>query len=216
VKLVRPAVCATLAASLVVAGAATAATKPKPKPVCNLVTDANGDANGFFVTDTGLPVPPSDDYLDVVSADIASDAKTVTAAIRPKAVGADPMAPTGSAYYFNFSIGGTPVYLTAQTDGSGAWTYNYGDFAGEGGTRNDLGTATGVVDAAKKEIRITASVKSWADPIKAGATKLTDLNVLAQRFIGVSGVGGATPSADEATSAKVYLAGAASCVKPGK
>jgi hypothetical protein len=213
VKLVRPAACAVVALSLVGAGAASAATKPKP--VCNLVTDAQGDANGFVVTDTGLPVPPSDDYLDIVSADIASDAKTVTAALRLKAVGADSMAPTGSTYYFNFTISGTQVFLTAKTDGT-AWTYSFGDFTGDAGGRNTLGDATGVIDAAKKEIRITASTKAWPDAIKTGKTKLAGFNALAQRFIGTDLTGGATPTADEASSSKAYLAGASSCVRPGK
>jgi len=214
VKLVRPVACAALAASLVAAGTAVAATKPTAKPVCNLVTDPSGDANSFFVPNPGLPVPPSDDYLDVLSADVASDAKALTAVVRLKALGADPTAPTGSSIYFNFYVGDQQFYLEASLDGSGGATYSYGDFTGTPG-RNQLGEATGSIVAAKKEIHITAPAKAFTVPIKAG-TKISQMTVLGQRFFGNEAAGGATPTADEAASEKSYKVGTLSCVKPGK
>lgn len=209
-RLARPALCLALAASLTAAGVAAAATRPKPKPVCNLITDPSGDANGFVVTDTGLPVPPSNDNLDVVSADIASNAKTITAAIRLKALGEDATSPAGSTVYFNFFVNGKQQYLNADLDGSGGATYSYGDFTGANGGRAQIAETTGVLDTAKKEIRISAPANGFKEAIRPG-TKLTDLSVLAQRLFVVF-----TPSADAAESSKVYSSGALSCVKPGK
>ena len=209
-RMLRPALAVALVASVTAAGAAGAATKPKVKPVCNLVTDAAGDANGFVVTDTGLPVPPSDDNLDIVSADVASNAKVITAVIRLKALGSDSTAPAGSTVYFNFSVNGAEQYLNADLDGKGGATYTFGDFTGASGGRTKIGDATGVLDAAKKEIRISAPVSGFKETIKPG-TKLTDLNALAQRLFVVF-----TPSADSAEGSKVYAAGATSCVVPGK
>lgn len=74
-----------------------------------------------------------------------------------------------------------------------------------------------MVDPAKKEVRITAPVSLFAEKaaIKDGV-KILDLNLLAQRYVGQRGVGGVTPSADEALGGKTYTAGAKSCVVVGK
>lgn len=207
-KLVRPVVAVVVGAGLVLAGSAGAAVK-KP-PVCNLVTDPAGDANGFVVTGTPLP---SDDFLDIVSADIASDAKNLTAVIRLKAVGADSTAPTGGTVYFNFTIGDSKSYVAAVLDGKGGATFSAGDFTGTPG-RKQLAEATGFVDAKTKEIHITAPANTWSASIKSGV-KLSALGVLAQRYIGGAGVG-FTPTADDSVSEKIYTAGTKSCVTPGK
>ena len=59
--------------------AADAAEKKKPKPVCNLVKDLKSDA-----TDNGTNAvkTPNDPNLDIVTADVASNSKTVTGVIR--------------------------------------------------------------------------------------------------------------------------------------
>jgi len=198
-----------LCATALTGGVASAAAKAAP--VCNLVTDPAGDANGFVVTGTPLP---SDSALDILSGDVASDAKTLTGVIRLADVGADSTSPLGRTYYVNFSINGTKVFLDAVIDQSGAATYNYGDFTGTNG-RKTLGPVSGVIDAAKKEIRITAPANSWSVPAKPGVM-ITDLDLLAQRFIGTSTTGGLTPTADEAKGTTAYKAGARSCVVPGK
>lgn len=213
-RIARPVICLALAASLAAVGVAGAATRPKPKPVCNLLTDAAGDANSFLVANPGLPVPPSDDYLDVLSGDIATDARTLTAVLRMKAVGSDATAPTGSTVYFNFFVGDAQYFVNAVLDGSGGATYNYGDFTGTSG-RKTLGVATGFIDPAKKEIHISVPVSAFPASIKSG-TKITQLTALGQRFFGTAAAGGLTPTADEAASAKTYVAGSLSCVKPGK
>src|SRR3982751_4828473 len=95
---------ALLATSLLVTGgigaASTASAKPAKakavKPVCNLVQDAKGDAGANNI--------PGADGDDIVSADVASDATTLTGVIRLAALQAnDPQAPFGRNYSVLFT-----------------------------------------------------------------------------------------------------------------
>ena len=208
-SLVRPVL--TVALTGLVAGAGLAGAAPKP--VCNLVTDAEGDGTGFVMTDRDYL--PNDPNLDLVSGDVATKGRTITAVIRTAELAlSDPMSPTGRAYYANFSVGGTELFLSAALDGSGAATYSAGYIDT---TRQSLGAVTGKVDPDKKEVRISAPVGIFAEQAKIkDGTKILDLNLLAQRYVGDRAVGGATPSADDATGGKTYTAGAPSCVVVGK
>ena len=194
-----------------IAGAGLAGAAPKP--VCNLVTDAEGDGTGFVMTD--MDYLPNDPNLDLVSGDVATKGRTITAVIRTAELAlSDPMSPTGRAYYANFSVGGTELYLSAALDGSGAASYSAGYIDT---TRQGLGAVTGVVDPAKKEVRISAPVAIFSAQAKIkDGTKILDLNLLAQRYVGDRAAGGATPSADDASGGKTYTAGAPSCVVVGK
>lgn len=193
-----------LVATAGLAGAAPAA--------CNLVSDAKGDATGLFVTEPG-PLP-NDAQLDLVSGDIATKGKTVTAVIRVAELAlTDASAPTGRAYYANFDAAGASFFLSASLDQAGAAEYS-GGFIDQ--TRTTLGDVKGVVDVAKKEIRISAPLGLFAEQatIKDG-TAIQNLNLLAQRYVGAPGVGGATPTADDALGGKTYTAGTPSCVVVG-
>lgn len=212
---VRPALALVLCASVVAAGAASAAPakrKPAPgKPPCNALVDPAADATGFVVT----PGPvPNDSNLDIVSGDLGADAKTITAVLRMTDLAAsDSNAPTGRNYVILFTAGDKELYLGAALDSSGAGTFSAGYVATR---RTRLGDATGVVDTAKKEIRISAPLSVFADQaqLKPGM-KLTDLNAYSQRFIGASGTG-LTPTSDVAEGGKPYVVASASCVVPGK
>lgn len=200
------AVCAALT------GGSAALAAPAAKPSCNLVQDEKGDGTGFLQTDQDYL--PNDPNLDLVSGDIASNAKTVTAVIRLDALAlSDSNAPTGRAYYANFTVGDTELFLAARLDSAGAaiFTGGYIDT-----TRTGLGDAQGIVDTKKKEVRIWAPLALFASQqaIKPGM-KIFDLNLLSQRYVGAAGKG-VTPSADEAVGGKVYTAGAPSCVAVGK
>lgn len=208
-RLLRPALTAGLLGVLATAGLAGAA----PAPVCKLVNDVKGDGTGFVFTDTDYL--PNDPNLDLISGDIATSGKLITAVIRTDELAlSDPNSPTGRAYYANFMVGGAQLFLSAALDGAGAASFS-GGFTET--RRTSLGEATGVVDPAKKEVRITAPVSLFAEKaaIKDGV-KILDLNLLAQRYVGQRGVGGLTPSADEALGGKTYTAGAKSCVVVGK
>src|SRR3954451_3991733 len=146
----RAVVASMVALALVAAGPSAFAKtkhkpKPKPKPVCNLVTDPKGNEgpsqNGQVWADPAL---------DIVSADVASDSKNVTVAIRVAKLSIpDSMAPAGLYYSFSFvgsqsQIGHILDVRIAPT-ASGSWAPVWQD--GKSGT--------GVIDTVHNEIRIT-------------------------------------------------------------
>lgn len=112
--------------------------KPKPKPVCNLVTDPKGDA------DSGELGSNEDQAMDILSADIATNATQITAVIRVvKLPTTDTMSPSGLFYEFSFTGSanqtGHPMYVQIEPTGT-VW---------------QDGNGTGVLDYKKNEIHIT-------------------------------------------------------------
>lgn len=194
------------AASVAAGGAAVAA----PKAGCNALADAAGDAKGLVITDPA-PMPTSAKNLDVLSADIGSNAKMLTAVVRLTALDAtDIESPGGRTYYFYFTAKGVDFYLTASKSAAGAETFSVG-YVSELG-RQKLAGATGVFDTAKKEVRISSPLTAFAAQAKlTPGSSVTDLNLLTQRIAGVF-----TLTADEAIGDKPYVLGSANCVKVGK
>ena len=198
----RPVVAIALVAGLGLGGLSVAQAAP---PVCNLITDPVGDSTGPTQT------------LDVVSGDIASDKKKITAVIRMVDLAeTDPTSPTGLSWSIRFNAAGAdlPYYILAQKDARGNTGFSFGQISGTN-TLTTLGGATGIIDVAKKEVRI--HVRATDLRIKPG-TELTGLLAQGRRFIGEPSVAGLylnTDSSDPATS-KPYVMGAPSCVKPGK
>ena len=201
---------AVLALAASAAGTADAAVR-KPPP-CKTITDAAGDSE-------------RGDELDIVSGDLASNAKTVTAVFRlAELAKSNSDAPTGMGYYFDFTPTGaaTPIYLSfSVTPTTEAFNFGWVD----GSIHRSLGAATGVYDTAKKEIRISAPVGAWTtygNP-KAG-TKLTALTMSTFWVVGAyvpnpatgSTTGGGSLQPGDDAAGKTYVAGAASCVVPGK
>lgn len=169
---------------------------PKPKPVCHLVTDPKGDAP-----------PTGDSSLDIVSADVATNARTITAVIRvAKLSNPDTMAPEGEYYAFNFTAGagqgGHSLYAMLSPVGN--------SFEG--------GAGTGVVDTAKSEIRISVPLSYWTGPDAVfpgppfhGFIVYADINNNVQPIPTTLTVLG-----DTATSKATYKPGTPSCVAVGK
>jgi hypothetical protein len=191
-------VAGSLAVSLAAAGGALAA----PAPVCNLITDPTGDTTG-----------PST-ALDIVSGDVANDAKTFTGVIRTAALSeTDLSSPTGIAWGMRFSAPKSelPIYLLATKFQGSAVEFTFGEV--DGTSLVEKGTGTGVIDVAKKEVRIHVPTKALG--LKAG-TKLTDLTAQGRRAIGASGIAAySNADASSVDNAKPYTTNAASCVKPG-
>jgi hypothetical protein len=215
-KLLRPATCLVLAASLAAAGTASAATKAKPKPVCNLITDPTDDSSFL----PGMP----DQSMEITSADISSSAKVITAVIRVKDLAASSNAAyLGRNFYFRWNAPEAeyPLFVSASTDAVDGDTFSYGrygvtaDGVEQDGLYGGLGDAQGVIDRAHNLIRISVptSVMSDFGKVKVGS-KFTGLYTGALALIGVPGVGGALQTVDEAEGSKSYVAGALSCVKP--
>lgn len=218
-KITRVAIAVTLGVSALAAGHASAAVKVKP--VCNLVTDAPGDA--FFFAGSG----PTTDSLDVLSADVATNKHNITAVVRVKKLAAtDPtFSPTGLQWNFTFTAEGQDFTFTALTDPTGKPTYeaSYSDKTTGQGNLYAGDTVTGVFDVAKSQITMTAPIDVLAAQadFKVGS-KLTGLDAAAGRIIAIpeatGKLGGGSlltlnpASNDDATSTKEYVVGAPSCV----
>jgi hypothetical protein len=220
-KLARPVLCLALVASVTAAGAAGAVTKPKPKPlkpVCNLVTDPAGDA-------TPQAPLPNDDSLDILSADIASDAKSFTAVIRVKNVAAQGLSQLGSDLQVDFDLAGAEatVWMGYNNSAYGGQAFQYGVIGkGDAGSTSPTGDAVGIIDTAKNEIRITVPVADMnaLGKAKPGA-KVSNITVSSSQVAGIapnpSGVYAFNSlPVDDASATKSYVAGYPSCVKPGK
>lgn len=201
-------VCAALAAAT---GVATAAA-PKAKPVCNLITDDKGDAG----------VVTAQPSMDILSADIASDKKTVTAVFRlagpPTAP--NPEAPGGTDYYFSFttSDASDPQFLHVSVPPAGAPTFATGQTTSVGGqntSTDDADPATGSIVGSVVTVSAPTSAFGGRISLKPGR-KLLGLTADVYAQIGVPGVGGLLENADTAAASKPYVAGTASCVVPGK
>lgn len=227
----RAALLATALLLPVGAGVATAAPKAKPKPVkpvCNLVVDDTGDAEL-----AGVPGGTGD---DIVSGDVASDGVTVTGVVRTASLAVnDPEWLNGRAYFAEFTAPGSAdvLFLQARNYPTGViYSYGYSGVDPTSGinTSYTLGSATGTIDTAKKEVRISAPVKGFVDGAKAKIAKGSKLSGLGARVYRQGGqglvpsqtvngtrvpLGGFNVLLDEATGSS-YVVGHPSCVAVGK
>lgn len=211
-----------LTASVLVAPSLAAT---KAKPVCRLVSDARGDA-------AWLDRVPGGAADDLLSADIASDGRTVTAVFRMADVQQpDPVAPLGHAYAFYFRVRGAPDatqhFVSAYTHPTGT-RFVYGHLVQDttGPRAHVLGAAKGTVSVAKDEVRVHAPAAGFRPPqVRRGVT-LTELQVSVYRWWGVGlmedplvlglrvPVTGTGTGFDRGEGNR-YVVGAPSCVKPG-
>lgn len=207
-----------LAAGLIFAVAFTglvASAGAKVAPACNLLTDPAGDANGTFLAD-GVAGAPSEDAVDIVSADIASTKKLLTTVLRVKKLAtSSATAPGGLHWKFFFDVAGVQIYTQAIAPTGGSPAFTFGTIDGTTGTSTSLGAAEGVLDLAKNEVRITVATSALPETPKPGA-KITSLAPNAGRFFGNDAALTFSDSTDVATSDKTYIAGAPSCVAVGK
>lgn len=194
-----------LVTALAAAGVANAA--PKAKPSCNLVTDDKGDA----AIVSGQP------SLDIISGDIATNAKSLTVSIRldGQPAGGNPEAAGGTRYYFEFTAPGSdnPQYLYAAVPFVGDPTFRTGEVTTTSTNRSFSSDPVdpGVVGSIKGNVlTMSAPVSAFSRvKVKPGA-KLGGLTV---ETFGVAGV--LLISVDDATG-KAYVAGTPSCLTPGK
>lgn len=198
------AVCAALSAGGVGVTTASAA-----RPACHLVTDPAGDATDASLGDgiPGLPtgVAPNDDHLDILSADLESDGKTVKAVVRLKDVGVDPTSPFVTRVFVTFRVGSHTAEFLALRMQAGDEFYFYGDGSG--------GRTEGTVDAARKEIRMSVPVVGSGVPVKRG-TVFSDVRVRADRWVIYplrTFPGGVALTADTASTDRRYVVGSRAC-----
>lgn len=196
----RPLLAALLAGSVAAAGIAAAAPKPKPKPapkpVCNLIVDDKGD--GTFVA------TPNSTTLDVVSADIATGPKQVTAVIRVDKLADDQFTSHGKQFKMNFVVGGVSYYLRYQGSGVLGDSFDYGDQSGANAGTVRKGEATGKLDPATNTITISMSKSEFAG-LKGGV--ITEMTARSYFYSG-----GFYHVADTAEGGKPYKDLTPSCV----
>ena len=201
---------------------------------CRLVTDAPDDAVG-----TSVDLAPEtrgvygDNDLDVVSADVATNAKYVTAVIRTATLReTSPDSPAGRMWELWFAVDGKRFRLSAAVAPDGPTAeVSYESAPGQPISMLGLGPATLKLDVARREVRITAPVSRLAPHVSLRrGTVLSGLVVHTYKHYGVSGEGqrnlpdndapdlgssGFGSGTDTARSNRRYVAGGASCVRVG-
>jgi hypothetical protein len=220
-----------LGAAVAVVLPAGAATK---KPPCKVVTDAPGDANSAPLLGTttvgpatvGNGVGPSDPAYDILSVDVASDAKYVTGVIRvAKLAKTSQLSPTGIHWTASFFVNGTQYLMSANQQLVGVTGAELDAVDGAGGTYTKAAPATVIYDLTHNEVRITAKVRDFPNRITLGKTVLSQIGATAGRMYGVKDPSGkfggedmvaGQDYTDSAESTKTYLAGSKSCVTPNK
>ncbi|HVE98538.1 MAG TPA: hypothetical protein VNA12_05095 [Mycobacteriales bacterium] len=202
--------CAATALALLSGGVAGAASSSSVAKGCTVIIDPSGDATdasmGPVAPPPGAPAPPNDDYLDLLSAGLASDGEFVTTTLRMKAMGLDVTSPHRSFWTVYFQVGAQKLSLHASTSPVGLWNYWWFNEA-----TGDNGDATGTVDTARNEIRMTAPAEALSPLLRRGA-KLTAINVRTGRFLPI-GLG-AFMTVDSAATEKPHVVGSRSCLKP--
>ena len=213
-RALRLVVSGSLGVALVAAGGAVAAPA---KVACNLVTDAKDDTFLLRSQDGAGTYGPQENAADIVSADVASDAKTITGVVRVKSLAAAAAtSPGGLSYDINLTSSATdlPLYVRAVVPNAGTPTAEAGSRQSVVVTSvsSPLGSGTVVVDKAKNEVRFSFPIAHFASVggLKPG-TKLNFGDVTTGRAAGSRAV-----FADVASDGKSYVAGAKSCVVPGK
>lgn len=207
-RLFRATTAVAVAGTLVGAGISQAAARAKPS--CNIVTDAKADAD--IAGGAG-----QDDSLDIVSADLASDRRALTAVIRVvKASPASSSYKYGSTWRMDFTVSGVPLSISAVSDRNGVvGQYAYSDTTGSHIIGSD-GAVT--IDQVKNEVRIsipTLAFREHAD-LKPG-TLVTKVSAVTGGVVNIPGEGNVrVPTTDVSdTTDGTYKLGKVSCVKPG-
>lgn len=198
--------------ALLTAGLTTyAGAAAKAKPMCNNVKDDKGDV---VLTQANDATKTPDAALDLVSADLGSNTKVVTAAIRlDKLARPASTSPGGTVYELRITHSKSDLTYTLWAHVTGATaTYGVGTVDSSAATElaTSTGTATGVIDLAGSEIRITAPYSALGGA-KAGVKAGID-EVIVKRSAGNQYYG---RYADNQTGGKTFVLGAPSCVKVG-
>jgi hypothetical protein len=205
----RSAVLGLLALSAPLLGSASSSAAPP----CRIVTDPSGDE---AYAPTHVP------SLDIVSADLASNATTLTGVIRVKNY--DLSNELGYRNYyviFNVPYSHKVAFVVAgERIGDVAepyYNYRYGLVEGSTGSTNDYVErfdpgAVGFVDASRGEIHMSVSLSALAKLGVAIKAKTPLTNIRAETVVVR---GSFSKDIDVATTSRTYRASSPSCVKPG-
>jgi hypothetical protein len=201
-----------------------------PAAVCRVIPDVAGDAAYHPLGPlSDVPALPGTVDDDLLSADVASDGRRLTAVWRMRrAGGSDAAAPLGRYYTLVFDVRGKGSwFLSARAFPTGT-QYVYGDFVQQTRVHSYprvLGTARGRIDPARGVVTVDAPASTIAGglrrgtsllTLRAGAGRLVGQGVVASRQVAgqdvpLSGIG---LGFDDASGNK-YVVGTRSCVRPG-
>lgn len=220
---------------LVVAGLAApvANAAPKPKPSCLTISDPKGDTFAVRAQDGQGAYGPQENALDIVSGDLASDGKVVTAVVRlasfSRAIASSPQGFTVGVDFLIGSSATSVVRLQGVLISGSADRFEVSAKATDALPNvpsTYVGEATGVVDEKKGEIRITAPAALLAPygALKAGTKLIPNEAESATASRGVPPITTTPgqpmttrgPFADIAAGGRTVAVGAPSCVVPGK
>ena len=218
---------------LLVAGvtAPFAEAAPKPKPSCLTINDPKGDTFAVRAQDGQGAYGPQEDALDIVSGDLASDGKVVTAVVRLASFSrAIATSPQGFTVGLDFLIGSSAdsvVRLQAVLGSTDRFEVSAKAVDALPNVPSTyVGEATGVVDEKKGEIRITAPAALLAPygALKPGTKLVPNEAESATASRGVPPITTTPgqpmttrgPFADIAAGGRTVAVGAPSCVVPGK
>ncbi len=207
------------ALAIVVSSPATAPATAAPGRSCQLVKDESGDAGLFG------GVVTHDASLDIVSADIAADAKNLTVVIRvAKLATQSPPLPYGGSWSFHFATPEAAFILDAgqRLDGDQFELNHYtSEYTGDTSTSflyEPVGSVNGTFDTTANEIRMTAPLAMFApfDRLNHGSV-LSKLLVISWPEWGFGEDAIAGGQADEAGGGgrASYRVGESSCVRVG-
>ena len=206
-KIRSAAVVSLLAAGVLAPGAVAAPQKVS----CNLAPDPKGDV---VLTQASEATSTPDAALDLVMGDVGTNATTVTGVIRlDKLARPAPTSPGGTVYEIRLDAAGAEATHTLWAHVTGATaTFGVGtiDDVTVAELAKSTGTATGVVDMAKSEIRISAPLSAIGSPKKGSKLLISDVVVkrsAANQFYGRYADSGASGT---------YRVGTPTCVPVGR
>src|SRR4051794_1440694 len=205
----RPILTLLCGVAVATAPVATAAPKAAP-PLCKLIQDPAHDPTSLAAFNPALGVVsvPYDPALDIVSADVANNATTITGVIRVAKLAATSTTAPSRIYSISYAM---------RSTGEGGSLYVQ---VTPTGTSWQNGAGTGVLDTAKNEIRISVPISRLVGhPLFKPGDAINHLVVhsdLTPPAIGFAPIGITTDLAgDQATGTKDYPVGAPTCVRVG-
>jgi hypothetical protein len=206
---------AGLVAALLLAALAPDAVAAKP--VCRIVQDARGDAE--YPTN-GVP---GDDGDDLLSADLASDGRQLTAVWRLAALRVpNPSSPLGQSFVAYFQVSGSTrvffLHATTATAPASFWL-GYMEDSPTGPRTRSAGAGKGLLDSVRGEVRMTVPTRSFlpvGGRIVRGA-RLRSVEVFSSRVLvppttALSGVN--VWLAFDDAQGESYVVGTPSCARP--
>ncbi|HVE98635.1 MAG TPA: hypothetical protein VNA12_05590 [Mycobacteriales bacterium] len=148
---------------------------------CELLRDEKGDSGVLGGEGLGGPLPGTyEPMLDILSADLAADAKQLTVVIRVAELGPTPAVPLvdGGSWSFHFATPESAFFLAADRTHAGEsfmlhhYLSEYSGDTSQSFIYEPVGEVTGVIDVASSEIRMTVPLAMFKphDAVTMGTT----------------------------------------------